>query len=220
MVDLYDATLDDYCRAALQSTQYQNYLKGRLGGSGPDRMVLKLRTASRSGNSKKVAQILVQLSTETKMNSRIPHLEGESIFGTAKRKLDLPPGDESDSHRHDRVNFTLPKLGRGMSPSQSRSLRSPSPIAGMPPSHVASSIDKQPPSQVPLTILGLPIVESSCINPMGWRIERISGSATDLCKGYTVDGKRCNARMAKYKKATPAPTFTGIQKVFRSRSTE
>ena len=122
MVDLYNATLDDYCRAALQSTQYHNYLKGRLGGQGPSRNVLALRLATRKGNPVKVAQIVGQISSEAGLNSRLPHLEGENVFGSAKRKLDLAPGDDDDSHRHDRVNFTLPKLGKNMTPGQSRSL--------------------------------------------------------------------------------------------------
>ena len=51
------------------------------------------------------------------------HLEGETIFGSAKRKLDLPPGDDNDSHRHDRVNYLIPNLGKGVSPSQVRAIR-------------------------------------------------------------------------------------------------
>ena len=52
------------------------------------------------------------------MKSRVPHLEGENIFGSVKKKLDLPPEDEFDSHWHDCVNFMIPKLGRFMTPFQ------------------------------------------------------------------------------------------------------
>jgi hypothetical protein len=41
--------------------------------------------------------------------TRILHLEGEEIFGSTKRKLDLPPGDDGDSHRPDKVNFSQPR---------------------------------------------------------------------------------------------------------------
>ena len=54
------------------------------------------------------------------VNTRVPHLEGETIFGSTKRKLNLPPGDDGDSHRHDRVNFVVPKSGKGMSPAEAR----------------------------------------------------------------------------------------------------
>ena len=56
------------------------------------------------------------------VNTRIPHLEGETIFGSTKRKLNLPPGDDGNSHRHDHVNFVVPKLGKGMSPTKAHSV--------------------------------------------------------------------------------------------------
>jgi hypothetical protein len=102
MVDLYNATLDDYFRATIQSKEYHNFLKGRGGGIGPNRMVFKLCSATRSGDPKKIAQAVGELSTDVGLNSRIPHLKGESIFGSTKRKLDLPPGDDST-----RVTFTI-----------------------------------------------------------------------------------------------------------------
>ena len=54
------------------------------------------------------------------VNTRVPHLEGERVFESAKRKLDLPPRDETDSHRHDCVNYSVPKLSKKESPNQSR----------------------------------------------------------------------------------------------------
>lgn len=41
MVNLYNAILNDYFRSALQSTQFYNFLKERLGGMGPDKKVHK-----------------------------------------------------------------------------------------------------------------------------------------------------------------------------------
>ncbi len=32
------------------------------------------------------------------------------MFRSVKCKVDLPPGLEADSHRHDRVNFSCPKV--------------------------------------------------------------------------------------------------------------
>jgi hypothetical protein len=197
MTDLYDATFDDYCRAALQSIAYHNFFKGRGCGTSPDRNVLKLRSATRFGDPKQIAQAVSDLSSDAGLNSRISHLEGESIFGSAKRKLDLPPGDDSDSHRHDRVNFTLPKLGRNMTPGQSRHRRSGPDISLVSPTTVAFAAS------------GLPVFELDCANPTTWRIQRIHSSSACLCKGQ-LPGKRCNAKIAKYRQPTTAPTFTGI----------
>ena len=104
MVDLYSATVDDYSRAALQSTSYFNFLKGGRCGTGPSNSILRLRLASWSGNPSRVAKAVDDISVVSGSNTRVPHLDGEKVFGSAKRKLDLPLGDDSDSHRHDRVN--------------------------------------------------------------------------------------------------------------------
>ena len=44
------------------------------------------------------------------MESRVPHLEGEEIFGSTKRRLDVPIGDTEDSQRPDKVNFSQPRV--------------------------------------------------------------------------------------------------------------
>ena len=67
------------------------------------------------------AKAVDDVSGVARLNTRVLHLEGEKMFGSAKRKLDLPPGDESDSHRHDRINYSVPKLSKRASPSQCRS---------------------------------------------------------------------------------------------------
>jgi hypothetical protein len=206
MTDLYNATLDDYCRAALQSTAYHNFLKGVGGGIGPNRSVLRLRSATRSGNPSKIARVVGELSTDAGLNSRVPHLERERIFGSAKRKLDLLLGDESDSHRHDRVNFSVPKTGRRMTPNQSRRCRG------------LNESTSDAPAVVAYTMGQLPVRESQC-DPMSWRIERISPISAAKCKGHH-NGKRCGAKIAKYRRAIPCPTFTGIQRKSGSKSTE
>lgn len=98
MIDLYNVTFDDYCRAALQSTVYHNFLKGVGGGIGPNCLVLRLCFTICSGDPRKIAWAVGELSTNAGKNSRIPHLEGEFIFRFAKRKLGLSYGDDSDAH--------------------------------------------------------------------------------------------------------------------------
>ena len=179
MIDVYHATLDDLTRAALQSLFYFNYLRGGPSRTGPSRSELQLRLASRNGNSGRVVKFLEKVTTEAGVNTRIPHLEGKTIFGTAKRKLDPPPGDESDSHRHDRINYCIPKVGRRMSPAETRNVISASKILGQSPSSVKSytlqsmsaksrrSSTAQLPSDHPqaLTASGLLVLESTCLDP-------------------------------------------------------
>ena len=216
MVDLYSTTVDDYSRAALQSSGYFNFLKGGRGGTGPSTSVLKLRLASRMSNPSKIARLVDDVSVVAGVNTRVPHLEGERVFGSAKRKLDLRPGDETNSHRHDRVNYSVPKLSKKGSPGQSRIALSVHSNANMGRSAKASSSH----GGVVRTKTGLPVLESSCANLMSWRIERLSPSSLDLCRGHSASGVKCNAKIAKYRHAVAAPTFNGIQRLQKSRETK
>ena len=83
--DLYNATFYDYCKVALQSTVYHNFLKRVGGGTRPILLVLRLQSAIRSGDPRKIAQAVEELYADARLNSKVPRLEGESIFGSAKR---------------------------------------------------------------------------------------------------------------------------------------
>jgi hypothetical protein len=66
--------------------------------------------ARRSGDPKKIVEALSKLPGMEVATTRILHLESEEIFGNTKRKLDLPPGDDGNSHRLDYVNFSQPRV--------------------------------------------------------------------------------------------------------------
>jgi hypothetical protein len=106
--DLFAATYDDKIRVVMQMTNYRAYLKGKASGTSPSKQEVKLRTARRSGDPKKIEEALSQIPGVEVATTRIPHLEGEEIFGSTKRKMDLPLGDDGDSHRLDKVNFSQP----------------------------------------------------------------------------------------------------------------
>ena len=166
MVDLYSATMDDYSRAALQSSGYFNFLKGGHSGMGPNTSMLKLRLASRISNPSKIAELVDDVSDVAGLNTHVRHLEEKRVFGSTKRKLDLPPGDESDSHHHDRVNYSVPKISKNMSPSQCRIALS------IPNNAHSGSLAKASSSytKVVRTKTGFPIIESSCTYLIYWRI--------------------------------------------------
>jgi len=91
-------------------TNYRAFLRRYASGSGPSKEELKLRAAKQSGDPKKMVEALNTLPGAEGVGSRIPHLEGEEIFGSTKRKLDVPIGDARDSHRLDKVNFSQPRV--------------------------------------------------------------------------------------------------------------
>ena len=215
MVDLYSATVDDYSRAALQSTAYFNFLKGGHFGTGLSSSVLRLRVAAQNANPSRVAKLVDDVSCVAGLNTRVPHLEGEKVFGSANRKLDLPPRDANDFHRHDCVNYSIPKLSKTTSPFQCRNaLSRPTGPRGFGIAHGSTSQEQV------RTKCGLPIIESLSLDSMAWRIEHILPSSSILCSGHSANGMKCNAKIAKYRRAVAAPTFNGIQRLQKSRETE
>ena len=229
MIDVYHATVDDFARAALQSLFYFNYLCGGLAGTGPSKSELQLRLASRIGNSRRVVKLLDNIAAEAGLDTRVPHLEGETIFGSAKRKLDLPLGDDSDSHRHDRINYSVPRVGKGISPSQGRlfgrslrsqtqglsSVKSSNPSTVSPFSNSMGSRHSLASDSQVITRSGLPILETPCSDLSQWRIERVPSDSFVTCWDR-FDGKRCNAKIAKYRRSIAAPTFLGIERHSKS----
>jgi hypothetical protein len=95
--DLFSATYNNKIRAVMQMTNYKAYLKGKSFGSGPSRQELKLKMARHSSNPKKIVKALSQLPGVEVATTRIPHLEGEVIFGFTRA---LMGGSDKDELPH------------------------------------------------------------------------------------------------------------------------
>jgi hypothetical protein len=78
-------------------------LKGDVGGTCPTKKELKLRMAER--RAKQTGNPLVLQDPMLDM----PGMAGEEVFGSSKRKANLPLGVEEESHRPDKVNFSHPR---------------------------------------------------------------------------------------------------------------
>jgi hypothetical protein len=112
--DLYIATVDDFIRALMQVVRYYQYLKGDRAGTGPGKEELQLRaaqrTAERTGDPKVLNVAMAKLPGAELFCTRAPHMAGEEVFGSQKRKADVPLGFEGESHRPDKVNFSRPRI--------------------------------------------------------------------------------------------------------------
>jgi hypothetical protein len=53
---------------------------------------------------------MAKLLGEELFYTRAPHMAGEEVFGSQKRKADVPLGFEGESHRPDKVNFSCPRI--------------------------------------------------------------------------------------------------------------
>jgi hypothetical protein len=112
--DLYVATVDDFVRALMQVSRYYQYLKDELAGTEPEKEELMLHvaqhSAQRSGNPKVLNATVAKMPGAAKFYTREPHFKGEEVFGSQKRKADVPLGSEHELHRPDKINFSHPRV--------------------------------------------------------------------------------------------------------------
>ena len=187
------ATCDDWIRAFMQMTNYRSYLCGGASGKGPSKHDLKLKRAMASLDGKKIAQALSEMPGAEDVCTRVPHLEGEELFGSVKRKLDLPIGSEGDSHRPDKVNFSHPRV-------QTRS--------------ASARVQLQPIPEVTSPMPHVTHVQETDCNVHEWHIARISHKAKNKCHAVQAQTNiRCKMVIAKGGKATAAPTYKGERQV-------
>ena len=196
--DLYVATCDDWIRAFMQMTNYRVYLNGGLSGYGPSRHDLKLKRAIASMDGKKITDAMCSMPGAEDVCTRVPHLEGEEVFGSTKRKLDIPIGSEGDSHRPDKVNFSHPRV-------QLRSIEVPQaiPIHASPPKrHVKH------------------VLETDC-NLSDWHIARISVKSKRKCHAIQSETEdKCKMIIVRGSKATAAPMYVGQKREFKGTRVE
>ena len=110
--DLYVATVDDYIRAFLQVVAYYQFLKGGVGGMGPSREELRLRStqrrAHRTGDPGVIQSALLGMLGADDFCTRDPHHEGVEVFGSQKQKPDTPIGADDETHKPDTIIFSRP----------------------------------------------------------------------------------------------------------------
>jgi hypothetical protein len=103
--DFYIAIVDDFIRALMQVVRYYHYLKGDCVGTGLGKEELQLRaaqcTAERTGDPKVLNVAMAKLLGAKLFCTRAPHMAGEEVIGSQKRKADVLPGFEGESHRPD-----------------------------------------------------------------------------------------------------------------------
>ena len=109
MTCLYEATMDNMIRTFMQIANYRAWLKGELDGKSPDFASLKLKAVARRGDSKMLADAMKSYPGVEDANTRDCALEGSKLFGSTKRKFNLPPGANCDFHQPDKVNYSIPR---------------------------------------------------------------------------------------------------------------
>ena len=219
--DLYDATVDDFVRAFMQCTNYYQFLKGGCSGTGPSRQELRLRQAQRSGRLDKLFDTMETMPEGKEWCTRTPYFEGNKVFGSTARQLNLPLGSQFDSHRPDKMNFSRPRVQR--TTREGRRDCAPAAIDLSSPSSPTSSdgirILSPPPSAS--TVVGVQVkhvtsVEESDCDASQWHIARLPKTSKEKCFAKQARTRRtCSEMIVHLGKSTPAPTYTGLMHIRR-----
>jgi hypothetical protein len=214
--DLYIATVDDFIRALMQVVRYYQYLKGDRASTSPGKEELQLCAAQciaeRTRDPKVLNAAMAKLPWAELFYTREPHMAGEEVFGSQKRKANVPLDFEGESHRPDKVNFSSPRIATRSSRVNHASCNLPDVVEELSPE---LQEDQAPNNLGTMVDIGRPghvtaIHETTC-KETEWHIARLpKTSAKAYFAQQAITKKKCKAKIVQGNKPTVAPTYTGI----------
>jgi hypothetical protein len=200
----------------MQVVQYYQYRKGERAGTSPGKEELQLRaaqrTAERTGDPKVLNVAMAKLLEVELFCTRAPHVAGEEVFSSQKRKADVPLGFEGESHRPDKVNFSRPRIATRSSQANHGNCSLPDVVEEISPD---LREDQAPNSLGIVGNIGRPghvtaVHETAC-KKTEWHIARLPKTSVKACFAQqAITKKKCKAKIVQGSKPTAAPTYTGI----------
>jgi hypothetical protein len=208
--DLYVASVDDFVRALIQVSRYYQFLKGDYAGTGLGKEELMLwvaqRSVLRSGNLKALNVAMAKMPGAEEFCSREPPFEGEEVFGSQKRKADIPLGSEHESHRPDRVNFSRPRVRTRSTVATGASCS----LSGI-PEEPSTDLQEHPIPNVNSRTTHVTAIHETACKETEWYIARLPKTSTKACFAQqAITKKNCRAKIVQGNTATAAPTYTGV----------
>jgi hypothetical protein len=91
MTCLYETIVDDIIHVFMKIANYRTWLKGGSNGKGFDLASLKLKATVRCGDPRMLADAMKSYPRVENVNTGYCAMEGLKLFGSTKRKLNLPP---------------------------------------------------------------------------------------------------------------------------------
>ena len=193
MTCMYEATVDDMIRAFMQIANYRAWLKGGSHDKGHDLASAKLKAAAKCGDPKHLVDAMKSFPGAEDVNTRDCALEGSELFGSTKRKLNIPPGADCDSHRPDNVKFLIPF-------PNTRATRQ----------RIHETLNSAQHGVTHTTS----VLEIDCL-ASNWHIARLPPNLARRCWALqAIIRTMCNAKVGTGKHGTPALTYKGSRRIF------
>ena len=170
-------------------------MRGGSTGKGHDSTSLKLKVAAMCGDPKLLADAMKSYPGLEDLNTRDCALEGSELFRSTKQKFDLLPGVDCDSHRPDKVNYSIPR-------PNTRVRRACIEESLVSTEHgVAHTIS---------------MLETDC-SSSHWHIARLLANSAKRCWAMQANTRTlCNAKIGTGKHGTPTPMYKGLKEEYRS----
>ena len=137
--------------------------------------------------------------------TRNRHHERVEVFGSQKRKSDIPIKADDETHRPDTINFFRPHLVK-------RVTRARAPTLSTIVEEVETSVEQVQPSPPTGTdVRRIIVVQESRVNERTWHIARVPKTFSKACWAQmAVTKKKCTPCIFLHGKSTPAPTYSGL----------
>jgi hypothetical protein len=213
---LYIATVDDFIRALMQVVRYYQYLKGDWAGTSPGKEELQLRAAQRTAERTRDPKVhnvaMAKLLGAELFYTRAPHMASEEVFGSLKRKANVPLGFEGESHRPDKVKFSRPRIATRLSRANHASCSLPDVVEEVSPelqedqapNNLGTAGDVERPGHVT-------VVHETACKETEWHIARLPKTSAKACFAQqAITRKKCKAMIVQGSKPKAAPTYTGV----------
>ena len=160
-----------------------------------DFVSLKLKVVARCGDPKLLPDVMKSYPGFEDLNTRDCALEGFKLFRSTKRKLDLPPSMDCDSHRSDNMNYSIDRPNTRF---KRACIEESLVFAKHGVAHTTS------------------MLETNC-SSSHWHIARLSANSAKKCWAMQTNTRTlCNAKIGAGKYGTPTPTYKTLKKEYRS----
>jgi hypothetical protein len=144
--------------------------------------------------------------------TREPHLAGEEVFGSQKRKVDVPLDFKGESYRPNKVNFFRPQIATRSSRANHTSCSLPDVVKELSselqedqaPNNLGTTVDVGRPGHVTA-------IHEIAYKEMEWHIAKLSKTSTKACFAQqAITKKKCEEKIVQGNRATAASTYTGV----------
>jgi hypothetical protein len=122
-----------------------------------------------------------------------------------KRKLDMPPSSNQNSHRLDKVSFSHPRVSTRSTKARSDSA-TPSDLP----------LTQSPEKAIPQRVTYVNNIQETYCDVSNWHISRLPKTSAKACFAMQARTKtKCTQKIVRHGKSTPAPTYTGYMRDYK-----